>query len=172
MNESFFLRDTRVVARDLLGREIVRVVDNRTIRAVIIETEVYDGYEDRASHASRGKTKRNAPMFGAPATLYVYLVYGMHWCMNFVTGSRGYPAAVLIRAVRLMPSQKIISGPGRVTKALLVTKYFNNQNLIGNTRLIVGRRLCKPKKIIAAPRIGVGYAGSWAKKPLRFFIES
>src|SRR3989338_2229715 len=96
--QSFFDRPTLAVARALLGKFLVRRTGKKTLEAMITEVEAYDGPEDRASHASRGITPRTKIMFGEAGRLYVYFTYGMHWMLNVVTGSRGYPAAVLIRA--------------------------------------------------------------------------
>ena len=171
MNKKFFNRDACIVARDLLGYEIRRRIGPRVVRAVITETEAYVGPHDKASHAHRGLTKRTAPMFGNPGTIYVYLVYGMHHCLNLVTREKGYPAAVLIRAVRLLPSGTLINGPGRAARALSITTFFNNKNILTDKRLILGPRYLTPKRIHTTPRIGVPYAGEWAHKPLRFLIE-
>lgn len=171
MNEKFFNRDARIVARDLLGLEISRRIGKRIIRAVITETEAYVGPHDKASHAHHGLTKRTAPMFGHPGTLYVYLVYGIHYCLNIVTREKGYPAAVLIRAIRLLPSDTLVNGPGRVTRALAIAKSFNNKNIFSDKRLMLGPQRFTPKQIRKMPRIGVSYAGKWAHKPLRFLIE-
>ena len=171
IHKKFFNRDAHIVARDLLGREIRRRIGSRGVRAGITETEAYMGPHDKASHAHRGLTKRTAPMFGHPGTLYVYLVYGMHYCLNLVTREKGYPAAVLVRAVRLLPSGILINGPGRVTRALAIAKSFNNKNIFSDKRLMLGPRHFTPKQIRKTPRIGVPYAGAWAHKPLRFLIE-
>src|SRR3989338_643931 len=112
LNQVFFNRPTLKVAEELLGTVIVRRIGSREIALPITEVEAYDWPRDRASHASRGKTERNAPMFGDAGFWYVYLVYGMHWMLNIVIGFRDYPAAILIRAAG------DVMGPGRVTKKL------------------------------------------------------
>ena len=131
---------------------------------MITETEAYVGPEDKASHAHRGKTSRNAPMFGPAGRWYVYFTYGMHWMLNIVTGRKDYPAAVLIRGV------EGISGPGRVTKKLKIDKRFNNKSASQRVGLWIEDHEIKIKKskIKRLPRVGVDYAGKWAKKPLRF----
>jgi DNA-3-methyladenine glycosylase len=171
MNRNFFARDTRVVAKDLLGMELVRRTGAKTIRAMITETEAYKGFVDRASHASRGKTLRNAPMFGPPGTIYIYLVHGLYYMLNIVTEREEYPAAVLIRGARLLDSGKILNGPGKLTRALKITKSLNNANISTNKQLYLGKRIIKPDKIINARRVGVDYAGEWSKKPWRFLIQ-
>lgn len=171
MQRAFFNRSAQVVAKDLLGREIIRFIGRRRIRAIITETEAYIGPHDKASHASRGRTRRTAPMFGPPGTIYVYLVYGMHYCLNVATREKGYPAAVLIRGIRLLPDHLTVKGPGRVTRALRITKIFNNKNILSCKELRLTQKYLKPLHIQKTPRIGVPYAGQWAHKPLRFLIE-
>lgn len=172
INSQFFASDTRRVAKELLGMEIVRKAGSRTIRAIIIETEAYKGFSDKASHASRGKTKRNAPMFGSPGTLYVYLIYGMYWCLNIVTERKDYPAAVLIRGIKLLSSGELIRGPGRVCRALKITGALSGKNIFDKrSGLALCSRTAKPVRIKRMPRIGVDYAGIWARKPWRYLLS-
>ena len=111
LNKAFFDRPTLDVARDLIGKQLCRRLESgKIIRARICETEAYDGFEDRASHASKGATTRNVVMFGPPGRAYIYLCYGVHWLFNITTREKGYPAAVLIRAV------EGVAEPGRLTK--------------------------------------------------------
>jgi DNA-3-methyladenine glycosylase len=136
---------------------------------MITETEAYHGLRDRASHASRGRTPRTSIMFGPPGHTYVYLVYGMHHCLNFTTMREKFPAAVLIRAVALPGGD----GPGKLCKLLHITRDQNNLHP-GNDELWVedrGTRL-SGARIIRMPRIGVDYAGlMWAAKPWRFVLR-
>lgn len=164
----FFARDTRTVARDLLGMYLVRRVRGRTVAAMITEVEAYDGPHDKASHAHRGETARNRPMFGPAGVWYVYLVYGMHEMLNIVTGARGYPAAVLIRGVAG------VSGPGRVTKYFGVSRAMNAKRSSRASGLWLEDRGVRipASHIKKSPRIGVSYAGEWAAKPYRFFIDA
>ncbi len=168
LTEKFFNRPTLVVARELLGKYLVRRRGKKLERFMITEVEAYDGFKDKASHASRGLTKRNAPMFGKAGVWYVYFTYGMHWMLNIVTGPEDYPAAVLIRGT------EGISGPARITKYLKIDKKFNNKSATPKTGLWVesNPRFRNLKlEIKNSPRIGVSYAGSvWSKKPWRFFI--
>ena len=160
------------MARELLGMELRRRIGKKLIRAVIMETEAYKGFSDKASHASRGKTKRNAPMFEGPGTIYVYLIYGMYWCLNIVTEGKDYPAAVLISGIKLLPSGKLISGPGRVCRALKITGALSGKSIFDKrSGLALGGRTAKPMRIARVPRIGVDYAGGWARKPWRFLTK-
>jgi DNA-3-methyladenine glycosylase len=127
----FFEREPDTVARDLIGSQIVVRDNGRSVRALIVETEAYGGSEDPASHAFRGSTPRCAVMFGPAGFLYVYRCYGLHWCMNVVTGTSGSASAVLLRAAQLLTTSKgsepsddraaLLSGPGNLTRGLGVT---------------------------------------------------
>jgi DNA-3-methyladenine glycosylase len=174
-----------VAAKDLLGKYLVRRVGGKTKAYRIVETEAYLGPEDKASHARHGLTKRNAPMHGPGGHWYVYFTYGMHYMLNIVTGPAGKPSAVLIRAVEppqqdysiILQNYRIkngrIDGPGRVTKALKIDKRLNGKPATKASGLWIEDRGEKvnPRKIKKTARIGVAYAGEWAKKPLRFILE-
>ncbi|MBI2448007.1 DNA-3-methyladenine glycosylase [Candidatus Microgenomates bacterium] len=167
LKKSFFDKNTIAVAKNLLGKKIVRVFDNGVrIEAIITETEAYHGLNDRASHASRKKTERNKIMFDHPGLVYVYLVYGMHYCLNFVTMREGFPAAVLVRAIKLeqeirSAKSETISGPGKVCRELKIDKSFYGENLATSKRIWAeeGRIKIKKNDIIASRRVGVNYAG-------------
>lgn len=164
LRKNFFEQPTLLVAENLLGKFLVR--DNRAF--MITETEAYDGFEDKASHASRGETPRNKVMLREAGVWYVYFVYGMHNMLNIVTGAEGYPAAVLIRGV------EEISGPARLTKALGVDRTMNEQTAEPESGLwIEDRGIIVPKnRIEKTSRIGVAYAGEeWASKPWRFVLN-
>lgn len=174
LGERFFERPTVEVAQKLLGKYLVRLPAGRqgarrkAITAMITEVEAYDGPHDKASHASRGRTARNTPMFGPAGYWYVYFTYGMHWMLNIVTREKGYPAAVLIRGVDGM------NGPGRVTKFLKIDKRFNNKKAAPKSGLWIENRGVRIPRghIKRAARIGVPYAGPvWAKKCWRFYIK-
>lgn len=159
--------NTLAHARFLLGKYLVRKIGGRTICAMITEVEAYDGPEDKASHARRGKTERNAPMFGPAGRWYVYLVYGMHHMVNIVTGQAGYPAAVLIRGV------EGVGGPGRVARYFHVDRRLSGKSASPSSGFYVLDRgkTFSPRSIAHAPRIGVRYAGShWAAKPYRLYV--
>jgi len=152
------------VARELIGCRL-HIGDQARI---ITETEAYTGPGDLASHASKGRTKRNEAMFGPPGTLYVYFVYGLHWMLNVVTGPGDYPSAVLIRGV------DGIIGPARLTKALGITGDLNGKAANEETGVWFseGPRPSR-KQIISSARIGVDYAGPiWSLKPYRFSLKS
>lgn len=169
LKKSFFIRPTLLVAKELLGKYLVRKIGNKILSAKIVEVEAYIGPNDRACHASCGKTERNKVMFDEGGRWYVYFTYGMHWMLNIVTGPKNYPAAVLIRK-----TDKVV-GPGRLTKYLKIDKRFNGSLADKKSGLWIedrGRKV-KPPEILKTPRIGVDYAGlAWAKKPWRFYIKS
>jgi DNA-3-methyladenine glycosylase len=137
----------------------------------IVEVEAYVGPEDRACHASRGRTARTDVLFGAPGIAYVYLIYGMYHCLNVVTERDGFPAAVLIRAVEHREASSIlIDGPGRVCRSFQIDRTLNRWDLtLGETLWLEDRgERITDADVITAPRIGVDYAGEWAAKPWRF----
>ena len=167
LGSDFFDRKTETVARELLGKYLVCKKGGEEVALMITETEAYHGFSDKASHAHRGKTPRNTPMFGKPGTIYVYFTYGMHWMLNLVCGGEDFPAAVLVRGAG------DIVGPARLTKALGIDKRFDGMSLGKKTGLWVedrGERI--PCSCIErTPRIGVAYAGEWAAKDWRFVLN-
>ncbi len=168
LDSSFFDRKPQIVARDLLGKFLVRRVRGKTTAHMITETEAYDGEHDLACHARSGKTMRNAPMFEEAGTIYVYFTYGMHWMLNLVCREQDYPAAVLIRGVTG------ITGPARLTKALAIDKALNTRKLGRTSGLWIEDRGIRipPRHTARTPRIGVDYAGIWAQKPWRFVMKT
>ena len=164
LSPAFFLRDVLEVAPDLIGKILVRRFDDaRVERYRIIETEAYRGIEDLACHASKGRTPRTEVMFGEGGTVYVYLIYGMYWLLNLVTGEEGNASAVLIRGI------EGFSGPGRAGRALQLDKSFYGENLASSSRIWVED--AEPvSEIKISKRIGIGYAGEWADKPWRFYL--
>jgi DNA-3-methyladenine glycosylase len=149
---------------------------------IILETEAYVGLEDQASHASRGLTPRNAVMFGPAGFAYVYVIYGMHHCLNAVTEREAYPAAVLIRAlqpcegVELMRARRrkqdvglLANGPGNLCQAFGIARGLNGIDLCGDV-LFVEDQGSSPAEIVVTTRIGVAYAGAWKDKPWRFYL--
>jgi DNA-3-methyladenine glycosylase len=161
----FFLGDAVTVARRLPGMDIVMASDDMPLHFMITETEAYLGEEDRACHASRGRTKRTEVMYLEGGHLYIYFVYGMHWMMNIVTGTVNDPQAVLIRGV------SAYSGPGRVTRGLGIDRSFNGEDLATSQRIWIEDNGYRPD-LTAGPRIGIGYAGEpWVSKPWRFTVN-
>lgn len=168
LKPDFFNQPTIIVAQKLLGKFLVRKIGNKILFKKITEVEVYDGFKDKASHAWRGKTKRNHVMFNSAGRWYVYLNYGLHWMLNIVTKEKRYPAAILIRGV------EEINGPGRVSKFFKINKYFNNKLAMPKNKLWIEDRGLKVLKsqIKKGPRIGIDYAGPyWSKIHLRFWIK-
>lgn len=168
LHPSFFARPVLEVAEELLGKVLVRKRQGELSAHLITEVEAYDGPHDRACHAHRGQTPRNAVMFGPPGHFYVYFVYGMHWMLNMVTGEERYPAAVLIRGI------EHVAGPGKLTRALGIDRSLNGKLAHPTSGLWVeDRGFIIPKHFIRrTPRIGVAYAGAWAKVPYRFVLTS
>lgn len=164
LEQSFFERDTVVVARELIGQTLCREMEGIVHRLPITEVEAYDGPEDRACHARAGRTARTDIMFGPGGYWYIYLCYGIHWLANIVTGSEGYPSAVLLRGAGPL------CGPGRLTKKLKVTGSLNRAAAHPASGFwIEAAEQVDPQSIKAGPRIGVDYAGTeWAIKPYRF----
>lgn len=164
---SFYARGAETVARALLGCVLARRVDGLVRRARITETEAYVGPHDLASHSSKGRTKRNATMFGPPGRAYVYLIYGMHHCLNVVTGKEDDGQAVLLRAAEPLGGWEAdLRGPGRLARAFGVARADDGLDLVRGPLRIHGGP--SPGSVAATARIGVDYAGHWAPAPLRF----
>ncbi|MBO93463.1 MAG: 3-methyladenine DNA glycosylase [Opitutales bacterium] len=167
--QDFFDRPTLEVAPDLLGKFLCREVDGSILRLRITEVEAYDGPEDKACHAHRGKTPRNEIMFGPAGRWYVYLCYGMHWMLNAVTGPVDFPAAVLFRGCLE------VTGPGRLTKALGIDRNQDQAVVARASGLWVEDDgfVVPGDEIERLPRVGIGYAGEeWVNKPYRFVWET
>lgn len=166
LSSHFFDRPTLDAAKELLGKFLVRKNGRTTIAAMITEVEAYVGPEDKASHASKGKTLRASVMFAGPGHWYVYMIYGMYYCLNIVTEKEGYPAAILIRSV------EGVRGPGRVCRFLKIDTSFNALSANKKTGLWIEDRgvIIKPRRIRRGKRIGVDYADIWKDKPWRFYL--
>jgi len=179
--QSFYNNNTLKIAQALLGCFLVRKFsDGKTRRFKIVETEAYHGPLDRASHASRGRTPRNAVMFGEAGIIYVYFTYGMYNMLNVVTGPENYPAAILIRAVEpYVKCQRLnvkcrFDGPGRLTKALKIDRAFNGLPIFKKKHglwIESRKEELKPARIARAARVGVDYAGAYKDKLWRFYIK-
>ena len=164
---SFYARDGRTVARELLGKILVAPGG----RGRIVETEAYHGPDDAASHARRGPTPRAKIMFGPAGMAYVYLIYGMYSCLNVVSDEDGFPSAVLLRGVAIDGAHaRDGAGPGKLCRALGIDRRLNGHDLtLGETLWIEDGPA--PRKIRRGPRIGVAYAGVWAERHLRFWVD-
>jgi len=186
LSRDFFARDTLTVARELLGQRLVRVLDGRRLAGRIVEVEAYVGEEDQACHASCGPTRRNAPMYGPPGHAYVYLIYGMHHCLNVVTEREGYPAAVLIRALEPLegvdrmralrggrPDLPLTSGPARLCQALDIDRRFDGVDLCApDALLFLEKDASIPDESVATgPRVGVRGDEAALTVPWRFFVR-
>jgi DNA-3-methyladenine glycosylase len=167
---SFYDRDALEVARALLGMRLVREQNGVRVSGIIIETEAYRGMEDLGCHAHAGKTRRNEVMFGPPGVAYVYFTYGMHWCLNFVTGSDGFPAAVLIRALEPLEGLELIAerrvgrkreiwcdGPAKLTQAFGIDGRQNGVSVCSRESglFVEMGELVREETILATPRIGL-----------------
>lgn len=172
MPVAFYNRPALQVARDLLGMVLVRARPEGTMAGRIVEVEAYDGPDDAASHARSGSNGRAATMFGQPGHAYVYLIYGIHHCLNLVTGPPGYPAAILLRG--LEPLEGIgarTAGPGLICRALDIDRALDGIALQGPELWIEDRGLATPsERVIARPRVGIAFAGEpWAMLPWRLY---
>ena len=190
----FYNRKTKQVARDLIGAYLCQ----RTARGIdaymVTETEAYVGPHDLACHASKGITPRTRILYGPPGMAYIYMIYGMYFCLNAVTERGGFGAAVLIRGIAPLPAsnrllrpslpkrlgrlglskqseQAKMDGPGKLTRALAIDKLLNGADLTTGETLWFSARDKRPA-MIAGPRVGVDYAGAWAQAPLRFRLAS
>jgi DNA-3-methyladenine glycosylase len=169
---AFYDRDTVAVATELLGKHLIHVSHGVERIGRIVEVEAYLGTNDLASHSSRGMTGRTRVMFGPPGHAYVYLVYGMHCCMNVVTQSEGHASAVLVRAVEPVKNvEGSTRGPGRLCKAMHIDLGLNEHDLTGGDFFITAPLDVGTLRIVKRPRVGVDYAGHWARRLLRFYIR-
>jgi DNA-3-methyladenine glycosylase len=171
LDQKFYNRPTLEVARDLLGKKLIRRIDGTALSGIIVETEAYCGTNDSACHAHRGQTLRNAVMFGPPGCAYVYFTYGMHYLLNMVTQEEGNPCAVLLRAIeplsgltemrarRKRHGKELTNGPAKLCQALSIDKSFNGWDLTKGSQLWVEDcQTVEPQSILSTPRIGIDYA--------------
>lgn len=180
---SFYARDTDLVARELLGKIIVREVNGHMLKARIVETEAYMGIDDPASHAYGCMRVRNAPLYGPAGHAYVYFTYGMYYCLNFVSRDLSLPAGgVLIRAVEPLEgiefmerrrhkhtTHGLTNGPGKLTQALAINKELNNHDVTHRGALyVVDAPEVAKKDIVVSKRVGISKA---VDEPLRFYIK-
>jgi DNA-3-methyladenine glycosylase len=185
LERAFYERETLDVARDLLGKYLVHhTTDGKTV-GKIVEVEAYVGVNDAACHAYNGKnTKRTKIMFGQGGHAYIYLIYGVYYCMNIVTNQEHYPEAVLIRALEPIDGLDIMqkrrktdnklnlcSGPGKMCNAMGISKSQNEMDLCGETMYLLSGEVVPSEDIIATPRINIDYAEEAREYPWRFIIK-
>ena len=169
---TFYDRDTITVARELLGKYLVHTMQGVRRIGRIVEVEAYLGPHDLAAHSARGLTPRTKVMFGPPGHAYVYLIYGIYHCMNVVTEREGHASAVLLRALEpVLNIEERTQGPGLLCKAMAIDRRLHGCDLLGRELYIAADARSVPLTIVARPRVGVDYAGHWAKRLLRFYIK-
>jgi DNA-3-methyladenine glycosylase len=185
LERGFYARDTLIVARELLGKRLVRRWNGQRIAGQIVEAEAYIGQEDQACHAARGRTARNAVMFGPPGYAYVYFVYGMHHCFNVVTEREGLAAAVLIRALQPLEGLDamlqlregrsgvvLTNGPAKLCYALAIDRALNGTDLVAGQELWIEQDQSIPDAAVeTGPRIGVRGDARALTVPWRFWIK-
>lgn len=172
LGRAFYDRPAIEVAPELLGKFLVHVVRGVERVGRIVEVEAYLGPHDLAAHSARGLTPRTKVMFGPPGHAYVYLIYGMHHCMNVVTEREGHASAVLLRA--LEPVANLTGrtqGPGLLCRAMGIDRRLNGHDLVSESFYIAASPRAESFAIVRRPRIGVDYAGHWAKRLLRFYVR-
>jgi DNA-3-methyladenine glycosylase len=185
--ESFYARDTIDVARELIGKVLVRQDGKTRITGVITETEAYRGEEDLACHCRAGRTPRTEIMYGPAGRAYIYLIYGMYWLLNFVTEIPGSPGAVLIRGMFPLSGMELIAsrregqpeknwtnGPGKICRALAIEGHLNGSRIFGKGALIYvdDRPKVDPALITTGPRVGLeSVPEPWRSIPWRFMVN-
>ncbi len=185
LDRSFYSQPTLQVAQALLGQRLVRVVGGHRLSGLIVETEAYIGEDDRACHASRGRTPRTEVMYGPPGHAYVYFIYGMHHCFNVVTEEEGFPAAVLIRALEPLeglewmrhhrpgrPDEQLTNGPGKLCAALAIDRALNGVDLCTSQVFFIeeGQGVGR-EEIATGPRIGIKSDEVARNRPWRFYVK-
>ncbi len=172
LERSFYDRPALQVAPDLLGCLLLHASPDGLRVGRIVEVEAYLGPGDLAAHTARGRTARTRAMFGPPGHAYVYLIYGMYHCINAVTGPEGSGTAVLLRALAPVAGlDSATNGPGRLCRAMGITLDQYGVDLCGHTLWLARDEAPLASPIATSPRIGVDYAGEWADKPLRFYLQ-
>ena len=172
LTRSFYDRDTVVVAHELLGKHLVHRSQGVERIGRIVEVEAYLGPHDLAAHSAKGLTERTKVMFGPPGHAYVYLIYGIHHCMNVVTERAGHGSAVLLRAIE--PVKNIegrTCGPGLLCRAMGINRELNAHDLLSGDFFIAAADAPESLAIVKRPRIGVDYAKHWARRHLRFYLR-
>jgi DNA-3-methyladenine glycosylase len=172
LERGFYDRDAVEVAKDLLGKHLVHVTGGIERVGRIVEVEAYLGPHDLAAHSARGLTPRTRVMFGPPGHAYVYLIYGVYHCMNVVTQGEGIASAVLLRALEPVRNVEArTQGPGLLCRAMHIDKTQNGHDLLSDDLYVAQPGEASRFTIVKRPRIGVDYAGHWAKRLLRFYVK-
>jgi len=167
----FYDRDTQLVARELLGKFLIHKTGDIERIGKIVEVEAYLGEHDLPAHSAKGRTARTEIMFGPPGHTYVYLIYGIHHCMNVVTEREGHASAVLLRAVEPVKNlEGRTNGPGLLCRAMGIDKRLNGHDLLSDD-FYIAESEAEKFSTVKGPRIGVDYAKHWAKRHLRFYIK-
>lgn len=170
---TFYDRDTVLVAQELLGKWLIHKRNGVEHIGKIVEVEAYLGEHDLAAHSSKGRTERTKTMFGPPGHAYVYLIYGVHHCMNVVTEREGHASAVLLRAIEPVKNlEGKTSGPGLLCRAMEINRRLNAHDLLSDDFFIAEPETTENFTIVKRPRIGVDYAKHWARRLLRFYIKA
>lgn len=199
LKRNFYTRPTLSVAKELLGKYLIRKIGRKKLIGRIVETEAYIGPQDKASHAYKGKiTNRNKTEYLEGGHIYIYLCYGIHWQLNFTTEKEGKPECVLIRALEPLIANKhefttnttnkdsqkfsakfakirnLANGPGKLCRWMKLDKFFDEEDVTKSKRIWLEDRSEKIllPQIVKTKRIGIDYAGEWAKKPWRFYIKN
>jgi len=189
LKPSFFARRPEIVARDLLGCYFVRVFEEGSVVAKIVETEAYLDEKDLASHARFGVTKRNSLMFSHPGIFYVYMIYGIFYLTNVVCDKENQAGAVLLRSAEIVEGEKIViknlakskfvkpsgnlaTGPGKLSLAMAIDNDFSSRKILNPDCYFLEKDNESSFQIIQCPRVGVSYAKEWKDKPLRFYIKN
>ncbi len=185
LTREFFARDAVTLARDMLGKKLLRRHQGQVLGGIIVETEAYLGEDDTACHASRGCTPRTQVMYGSAGHYYVYLIYGMYHMLNIVTGEEGHPQAVLVRALRPVlgveqmvalrggvAEKQLCNGPGKLCQALAIDRSFNGLPVDGADLWLEDAPPVDDAHVSAGPRVGIGYASNKdQQRPWRFILH-
>jgi len=183
---SFYQRNSVLLAQKLLGKYLIRNIGGDRIMTKIVETEAYMGPEDKAAHSyNNRRTQRTEVMFGRPGKAYVYMIYGMYYCLNIVAGEEEIPEAVLIRGVEPIEGIEILkqnrkikgkqinnltNGPGKLCEALAIDKSLNGSDLVFGNEIYILDSKEKPD-IVKSKRINIDYAEEYVNKLWRFYIR-